>query len=979
MRLFVVLLVFLACQAYGQTGAFSYDRLPEAQKWADSVYAMLTIDERVGQVLMIRAHSDKGRDYEQMVAQQIMDYKVGGLCFFQGTPERQVVLTNDYQKLSARLPLMIAMDAEWGLNMRLKDACIGFPRQLMLGAIQDNKLLYDLGFEMARECKRLGVHVNFSPVADVNNNASNPVIHDRSFGEDPYNVAAKCYSIMLGMQDGGVMACAKHFPGHGDTDTDSHLDLPVILHDRVRLDSIELLPFRVLSQHGIGSMMVAHLNVPSLDNVYNRPSTLSEKTINGVLKYDLGYKGLIFTDAMEMKGVTKHFPPGEASAMALASGNDVVLMPDNVKAAFETIRNQVNNGTIPQARLESAVKKVLISKYLLGLSGLTGWPYIEPYNIRSEINSPSAYDLKRQLTQKAMTLVRDTAHIVPLQHIEGQTMAALALGTAKMPNFHPMLTRYGGYNLLSVGKNPTAKKCLDITDQLAPYKTIIISLHSVSRKSKDRFGLSQQEIDLIYSLTQKHKVILVNFGTPYALGFFDGIGTIVQAYDEELLTQELAAQGLYGVFQMEGKLPVSASIVSGRNTGTANTSYTDRLRYDTPESVGMSTDMLQRIDYIAQEAIDQRATPGCQVLVARHGAVIYQKAFGYTTYDKTTPITLDHVFDLASITKVMATTSSLMKLNDGNMIDMTKPLGQYLSSAIGTNKENVLLRDIMIHQAGLPAWIPFYKETMTRDQTGPCVDPRYYSRNTSDSFPWPVARELYLRADYPDTIRRKILMTDLNSDKSYKYSDLGMYLMADLVKEQSGMSLDAYAEKFIFDPLGMDHTGYNAWLWAPDSLRVPTEDDDYFRMQVVSGHVHDMGAAMMGGVSGHAGLFSNCSDMAIWAQMLLNKGTYAGQQYYDPTTVSVFTTRQGGSTRRGIGFDMKEIGKGKSANMSSKASQNTFGHTGFTGNCIWIDPDQDLIFIFLSNRTFPSMENNKLINGDYRPRMQSAVYDAINN
>jgi beta-glucosidase-like glycosyl hydrolase/CubicO group peptidase (beta-lactamase class C family) len=923
---------------------------------------------------MIRAHSDKDAAHEQEVSQAIMQYKVGGLCFFQGTPEKQAYLTNDWQNLTTHVPLMISMDAEWGLNMRLKDACIGFPRQLMLGAIQDNRLIYDMGYEIGRECRRLGVHVNFAPVADVNNNPNNPVINDRSFGEDRINVAAKSYAYMQGMQDAGVMACAKHFPGHGDTDVDSHLDLPVIYHPRQRLDSMELMPFRVLTEHGVGSVMVAHLQVPAIDARENTPTTLSSLTIEGILRNDLGYTGLVFTDAMEMKGVTKYYSAGEAAAKALEAGNDVVLLPDNLPMAIQAIKQYIEEGKITPEHIERSVKRVLIAKYRLALHQSQ---LVQTFNVRDDINTTQAYALKRRLIQSALTLVRDTAHLIPLNN--GPTKyAVIVLGKSHPTGFQNYFGSYGAMQSINLPRNPTPADCEKAIADAQQSDVVVVALMGLSRLSKDNFGLTDHEINLIYQLNGSKKLVLVNFGSPYVLRFFDGVGSVLQAYNDDPMTQEVTPQAMFGVFPMTGKLPVSASSISTRQTGIDNR-VVDRLRFDAPESVGMSSEILKRIDYLAQEAIDKRATPGCQVLIARRGTVVFQKAYGFTTYEQTIPVTTNHVYDLASITKVVATTSAIMKLHDNGIIDINKPLGDYLGCVRGTNKQDVLVRDVLLHQAGLQAWIPFYKETLFRDANEVCVHPDLYSSDKRAGYEVPVAQNLYIANSWPDSIRQKIVETMLGHKGTYKYSDLGMYLLADLIHEQTGMPLDEYVRTQFYAPLGMDMTGFNPWMWLPDSLYVPTEEDNYFRMKLVSGYVHDMGAAMMGGVSGHAGLFSTTGDLAIWAQMLLNKGVYAGQQYISAETVNMFTSRQGGSTRRGLGFDMKELGAGKSANMSVKAGRNTFGHTGFTGNCVWIDPDQELVVVFLSNRTYPTMDNDKLIKGDYRPRLQAIVYDALKN
>lgn len=943
------------------------------QRWIDSLYNRMSPDERIGQLIMIRAHSDKGPDHIAAVENLIQKYNVGGLCFFQGTPEKQAELTNHYQELTQFVPLLVAMDAEWGLSMRLKETAIAFPRQLMLGAIQDNTLIYEMGREIARECRRLGVHINFAPVADVNNNPNNPVINDRSFGEDRYNVAAKSYMYMLGMQDGKVMACAKHFPGHGDTDVDSHLDLPLIPHSMERLDSVELMPFKVLSQYGIQSMMIAHLQVPSIDSTAHLPSTLSKNTVTDLLKNKIGFDGLIMTDALEMKGVTKYYGEGEVEARALAAGNDMLLLPESVPNAISKIKEFIAQGLIDTLQIEKSVKKVLGAKYRLGLNN---YQPVVTFNLREDLNTPQARILKRKLIENALTLVRNKDNLLPFANLDTLRMASLSIGSSGKTVFQQTLSNYQPMKQFDVDNFVTEAKSKELIDQLREMNVVVVSLQGMSRAAERNYGLTDSAISLILNLNKVTKVVLVVFGNPYALKYFDDIDYVMEAYNDESMTQDAAAQAAFGAFMISGRLPVTASPRSAKDMGMVSPDL-HRLRFDIPERVGMNSDVLDRIGCIADEAISKGATPGCQILIAKDGYVVYQKSFGYHTYDKSLPVSNDDVFDLASITKIIASTLSMMKLADEQKVNLLAPIGQYMPQLSGTNKAPLIIRDIMAHQAGLQAWIPFYKKTVQFDGRENCPMPEYYCDVNNGAFCVPVCRNLYMRADYEDTLRQEIWKSDLRGSTDYKYSDLGFYLMADLIRQVSGQRIDTFAETHFYQPLGMGSTTYNPWQRIPDSLIIPTEEDHYFRMQRVQGYVHDMGAAMMGGVSGHAGLFSKTNDLAIVGQLLLNKGVYGGQRYFSEETVKQFTTRVPGSTRRGIGFDMKETGTGKTQNVSAKAPASTFGHTGFTGNCIWIDPDNNLIFIFLSNRTYPTMENNRLINGDFRPRIQSVVYEAL--
>ncbi len=939
-------------------------------RWVDSVFAQMTDAERIGQLMMVRAHSDKDSAYEQAVEDQIRQYKVGGLCFFQGTPERQAALTNRYQA-AARIPLMISMDAEWGLGMRMKEHTVAFPRQLMLGAVRDNRLIYEMGREIARQCRRLGVHVNFAPVADVNNNPDNPVINERSFGEDRFNVAAKCFQYVQGLQDGGVMACAKHFPGHGDTNVDSHFDLPLIPHSAKRLDSLELFPFRVLAQYDVGAMMVGHLNVPALDARPNRPTTLSRPAVYDLLRQEIGYDGLVFTDGMEMQGVAKYFSPGEADVEALRAGNDVVLLPGDVGAAVNAIQQALQDGRLDRQAVYESTRRILRAKYRLGL---TAPQRVDTVNIRNEINNPEAFLLKRRLIAGALTLVRDRQNLIGFPDLAQRRFATLAIGDTNRTIFQTYCGYYAPMAHFNAGMNLDSTAARALEDSLARYDLVLVSLHNMSSKAAVNFGLSPESIALLQRINQRVTVALTVLGNPYSLRYFDEIPLVLQAYTNDPMAQELAAQALFGAIDLQGKLPVTASSEARFGQGVQKL-YTDyRLGYDLPEAQGMSGKTLRKIDTLAAELIAAGAAPGCQILVARKGKIVWHKAYGRFTYDTAAPpVTTESIYDLASITKVAATTLEVMQLTETGQLDIRRPAADYIPELRSTNKKDLSLESMLVHQAGLQAWIPFYQNTVEKRQPLP----QWYSALPGGEFRIPVAEGLYMQRSYADSIWAQIFRSELRPDKSYKYSDLGLYLTERALRNAAGTGLDVYMHDKFYRPLGLSTTVFNPWKYGLTARCAPTEEDAYFRQRRVQGYVHDMGAAMLGGVSGHAGLFSNANDLAKIFQMLLQKGRYFGKNYLHPATVNRFTTRYPGSSRRGIGFDMKELNSEATQNMSPLASDKTFGHTGFTGNAVWADPEEQLIFIFLSNRTFPTMENNKLIDGNYRPRIQEIVYRAI--
>jgi beta-N-acetylhexosaminidase len=969
---FIVSIGIFANPSVIKTGA-----LEAESRWVDSLMQNLTLEERIGQLFMIRTHSDKGVAHENEVRQFIQKYHVGGLCFFQGTPEQQSLLLNDYQALS-NIPLLVSMDAEWGLGMRMKKSTISFPRQLPLGAIQNNQLIYEMGKEIARQLKEVGVHINFAPVVDVNNNPNNPVIHTRSFGEDRMNVSVKSYMYAQGLQDNGVMACAKHFPGHGDTDVDSHLDLPVFQHDFKRLDSIELYPFKVLIQHGVGSMMVAHLEVPAVDATFQLPSTLSKKVITALLKKKLGFKGLVFTDALEMKGVTKNFPCGEIEVRALEAGNDILLLPEDLEVAFAEVKKAVEEGRLSEETINNSVRKILHAKYEMGLYQTP--PAIDTAGLDKRLNTIGARILKKKLISSSLTLAKNTNQLIPFTSVADKKFASVCIGvTEEDIPFQSMLSHYADFEHFNKDKlySDDAK---ELIAKLSQKDVVVVGIMGMNTRAGQDFNVSPSTVDFIQRLGKETKVVVVVYGTPYALKYFEDASWVVAAYDDEPMVQDMVAQALFGAISFRGRLPVTASSDFQFNNGE-NTTSIFRMGYGFPEEVGMNSQKLEEIDKIANEAVLQRVAPGCVVLVAKEGKVVYHKAFGKMTYDADEkPLEKDAIFDLASITKTAATTVALMRLKDEGKVDVYSKLGSYLPGVDTTNKRDLIIADVLAHRAGLKSWIPFYKNTvLKRRRRTVRPSPKYYSSKASVSFSLPVVDNLFLKTDYKRDILTEIYDSEVYETRKYRYSDIGFYLLNEIVNQAAGTSLDNYVGEKIYKELGLKTMSFNPWEKFAKERMVPSEEDRYFRFKRIQGYVHDMGAAMLGGVAGHAGLFSNAEDLAVLYQMLLNKGYYGGRQFLSPQTVREFTTRCGDCSRRGLGFDMKQMDPTRESNLPDAAAPGTFGHLGFTGTCVWADPEENLVYVFLSNRTYPSMRNYKINKLEIRERIHAAIYDAIEN
>jgi beta-glucosidase-like glycosyl hydrolase/CubicO group peptidase (beta-lactamase class C family) len=936
--------------------------------WVDSVLTTLNIDQRIGQLIMIRAHSNLGADHVRDVKNQIEKFHVGGMCFFQGTPEKQAELVNQYQELS-ELPLLIATDAEWGTGMRFKSEGYSFPRALTLGAVKDDRLIYEMGRNIAGQLKAAGVNFNFAPVSDINNNPDNPVIYDRSFGEDGKRVSKKAFMYMLGMQDAGIIACAKHFPGHGDTDTDSHLDLPIIPHSKERLDSVELMPFRILTQQGVGAVMIAHLDIPAYNTKQGLPSTLSRSLVTGLLREEMGYDGLIITDGMEMGAVTKHFDAGEAEAKAVQAGNDIVLLPSNIEKAVSQIKRYFDQGLIDSTQIALSVKRILRTKYRLGL---TKKP--EPLNIEKadapEITA-QGNSIRHQLIEQSLTLVRNKDGLIP---IDETSQVKVALITDNPSESKALADRLGHYVSF------TSFKLSNIGSQLEDLKSFDLVIAGILNTNKyegnNAFGFSSSTLNHLAELNTETDLIVIHFGSPYALTIFDDLDHVLQAYEKDKDFQDLSIQALFGSFDISGTLPITPQNSPLKAGEGLRTQSLFRLGFSVPERVGMSSDTLQKIERLAEELIDEGAAPGFQILIARNGSIVYHKSFGHHTYDEKIPVQNEHLYDLASLTKVLATTTSLMTLYDQSEVNILRPMGYYLEELRNTDKAPLVIEDILIHSARLQPWIPFYRDVMI-EQSSLAPDPSWFSMVLRDSFDLQVADKLFMKREYTDSMWYKIVTSELRRRDGYRYSDLGFYMLSRLIERKSGLPLDTYTERYLYGPLGLKSTCFNPRRRFDPEVIVPSEVDEYFRFQELRGYVHDMGSAMMGGVSGHAGLFSNSYEVAVIMQMLLNGGFYGGKRYYRPETVALFTARPRKELRRGLGFDMKQLNRSKSPNMSGLASFRTFGHMGFTGTVAWADPTENLVFVFLSNRTYPTMENRKLITGDYRIKFHDIAYEAI--
>ncbi|KAF2519247.1 serine hydrolase [Flavobacterium salilacus subsp. salilacus] len=962
------ILFFLLCIRFAfaqQDMVFNDYKTPIEKQWVDSLYNTLSFEERVGQLFMVAAYSNKDSAHIKSIDRLITENKIGGLIFFQGGPVRQAKLTNRYQSES-KIPLFIGIDAEWGLSMRL-DSTYRYPWNMTLGAVQDMSLIETMGEQMGIQSNRMGIHFNFAPVLDVNTNPLNPIIGNRSFGEDKVNVTRRASALMRGLQSQGVYATGKHFPGHGDTATDSHYSLPYLPFNKERLESIEFYPYKTLFNEGLASIMVAHLNVPSIEPTPNYPTSLSYNVVTNIVQKELGFKGLIFTDALNMKAASSFMQPGDIDLEAFLAGNDVLLFTENVPVAIERFCTAYyDSGVLSEARLAYSVKKILAYKYRVRLNK---YKPIELQHLYSDLNTHEFEDLNYKLYENAVTVLKNDRNLMPFPHLEDEKIAYVKMGDDDGFDYLTTLQKYTAVTEVN-------EETLELLMQeLRRYSTVIIGFHKADGAWK-KHDFTEKELTWLDAIAKQKRVILTVFAKPYTLNSikdFSDIEGLVLGYQNNTIAQTVAAEVVFGALGAKGKIPVSIGSTFTVNDGI-DTEALGRMGFTTPHNVGMNAAMLTNIDLIAQKAINEKMTPGLQVLVARRGKVFYQKSFGYHTYDKEMPVKNSDIYDVASLTKILATLPNLMQLYDKGEIKQDTKLGKMLREFSRTNKKNITLKDMLLHQARFQPWEPFYKETLDSNNQ---PDSLYYKKAYSPEFPYQVAENLYIRKDYPDTIIARIAESKLLPKKEYKYSDFTFIILKKYLENKAGKPLDVLSDEAFYKPLGAAYTTYNPLRKFDMCIIPPTEVDNYYRYQIIQGYVHDMTAAMEDGVGGHAGVFSNAMDVAKIMQLYLNKGTYAGKRYFSEKTFDTFNTCYAckDGNRRGLGLDKPQIDKpGPTCDCVSKSS---FGHTGFTGTMAWADPETEIVYVFLSNRTYPEAGDNKLSKNNIREDIQKIIQESI--
>jgi len=948
------------------------------EKWVNATYDNLSQRERVAQIMIMAIDPNNGDVANMLVKRYVEDYKVGGLIYERSNILTQAKITN-YAQSIADVPLMIAQDAEWGLTMRLSDAP-SFPRNLLLGGVNDDKLLYEYGKEIARECRLMGVHVNFAPVLDVIDREGT-VVGERSFGYNPDVVSRHGVAFAKGLEDGGVLSTAKHFPGHGSTIADSHKELPVVDKSLREMKLYDLVPFESYVNAGLGGMLTAHIDVSFFDDGMT-PCSLSKQCVEGLLKSEMGFEGLVFTDALDMQGAKSI--DGDPCVNAILAGNDVLLMPRDVDASINAVMEAIEMNVISWSDIEARCKKMLRYKYALGIVDNAKTP-IDIDKVASQVNTEYAQDLNRRLISAAVTVAVNNDNFLPIKDLQSKKNQLLSLGVGDM-----FKKRCASYTNIELCKS---------SDSVKDGNLIIV------------IGDPQYVPEAISASKKCDRVVLVVLDAPENIQRYadamtnESVDAVVVAYGNDNEWQDYAAQIVFGGYGADGVLPVIVkSRVNGKVLRAGDGVKYDavRLGYTLPVEVGFNDKLISRIDSICNYGISQKAFPGCQVLVARHGKVVVNRSYGEIDFDSGIPVTDNTLFGLASVSKASGTLSGIMKLYDDGKIKLDERASKYITGLRDTDKNDITFRQLLYHETGMQPSLSMWEMMF---------DPTTYSGKLITNAPNEVNsikimknaygnKDAKLRTDILshmptkefnitiaegiyggkvtyDSIMNRIYHSKLRPNKNYCYSCLNFCLLANALQNITHSGLDVYVEKNIFGKLGSYHTTYRPLnKFSPDDIAY-TEVDTYLRKQHIHGYVHDELAAFSGGVQGNAGLFSNANDLAKLFQMWLNGGEYGSETYYKKSTVDTFLKSKSPNSHRGLGFDKPNLKDLEASSTCDEATPETVGHTGFTGTCYWIDPKNDMIYIFLSNRVCPTRDNPAFSRVSARSHIHSLLYHSI--
>lgn len=977
----VLVMVLSLTMTAGKPSLIFQRSISKNQQWVDSVYRTLNERERVAQLFIPMVDPRSGASSKATIAKWVKTEKMGGLLFSKGSLSDYATMTN-YAQSIASIPVLMTFDGEWGLSMRIKDTP-RFPYNMGLGAISDEKLLYEYGREMARECREIGIHVNFAPVFDVNSNPSNPVIGYRSFGEDPTRVSRLGVAYSRGLEDGGVLSVSKHFPGHGDTSVDSHKALPTVSHDRTTLNMVDLLPFNQYIKAGLSGVMVGHLSVPAIDKS-GTPASLSKAITTDLLRDDMGFEGLIFTDALAMKGANSS---QNNCVAALIAGADVLLGSSNPSKDLNAVMAAIKSGEITSKMIETRCKKVLAYKYALGL---TVEKPVDMNGLEARINSSSADAVNRKLSAALMTIVRNDTQLLPIRGLAQRSIAVVNIGASSDNVFSRFCRKYANVKVYSSSGGFSSSTLASIKS----HDVVVVGIFGHKSAHKQAFA----------QLKSIPNIVPVFFVNPYEMAEFgtslSGLKTLVIAYDDTRYIREYAAQAIFGGIEVDGRLPVNLKGIAPLGTGVKLKKT--RLGYTSPEAAGLKPNLEANIDELVNQGLQTKAFPGCQVLVAKDGNVIINKSYGTLDFVSKEKVTDETIYDLASVSKATGTLPGVMKAYDEGLFDLDVPVSRYIEPLQGGDKSKITVRQLLYHESGMPAAVNMFNMMMdTATYEGKLIqntqsktysvkiengayghkDARLRKDITSpeptNNFRIVAADGIYVGQATIDTIMSRIYNIKLRDTKRYNYSCLNFCLLMNMEEWVTGRPHNEWVDETVFAPLGAFYTGYRPLEKWDKSDIAPTEKDNFLRHQTVRGYVHDETANFSGGVQGNAGLFSNANDLAKLCQMWLNGGEYGGERLISEKTVELFTTSKSPTCRRGLGFDKPDKRNEKNSPTCSEASAATYGHLGFTGTCFWVDPQSQLIYIFLCNRVNPTRNNSAFSRLNIRPRIFSEVYKAI--
>ena len=964
-RIGLAAVLLAACVSTGTPAPAGLDR----NDWVSETLESLTLRDRVGQLVMVwmtGAYASSTDDELVRVEGLVQEQGIGGVVISLGTPHSYVSRLNRLQSI-AEVPLLVAADFESGPGFRVggiyalpsgmdMGGATALPPAMAFGAVDDEDLAYEAGRVTGLEARALGVHLNFAPVLDVNNNPDNPIINTRSFGEDPVRVAALGAAYIQGAREAGLMTTAKHFPGHGDTGSDSHVELPIIPGDRARIDAIELVPFRRAIEAGVDAVMTAHVAAPGILGPDAPPATLSSYFMTDLLRDELGFEGVLFTDALDMAAITREYGGGEAAVRAIEAGADVMLMPDDPVEAIEAVVVAVESGRLSEARIEASVRRLLEMKSRAGLHLARA---VDRDAVVEIVGTDEHAALADSVARRSLTLVRDLAGAFPID--TARTRDVLSITYARDDDvaagrvFDSRLSEAVDVTRVRVDADDSADGLAELGGRIRGADLVVLSTHSTPALDEDDSGPHALDVLLTAIASRGTPTVVISFGSPYVMSVLPDPWTYLIAWGGAPASQRAAADALLGRVPVDGRLPITLPPVHrlghglSRHGPVAEPSGVFVHGDETPpDEVGMDAAALARVDRLIVQAIRDSVTPGAALAVGRRGRIVRLRGYGRLDWVAgARQVTDASMYDLASLTKVIATTTVMMKLVETERLSLDDPVGMYLEEWSRGWRADVTLRHLLLHRAGLPPFRPFWRDLRGRGEYRAAI--------------------AGLEPEYP-------------LGEQAVYSDIGLITLQLVIETVTGETLDDYAERTVFGPLGMTRTMYN----PPSAMHVdvaPTEVDTVFRQRLVIGEVHDENAFALGGVAGHAGLFSTAGDLArfagwIGAAARAGRGMGAAEEaggpngraeLPSPATVAEFTRRADATSSRALGWDTPS-GRSSSGRFFAASS---FGHTGFTGTSIWLDPERDLFVVLLTNRVNPARAERGHI------PLRRAVHDAV--